>query len=351
MAQFRWLAVLALAACEHQPSSATSTSTATRKPRANIASRSSGAPSRAASTPLSVRLVTRPGAAAGTWSVVASVPELALDAPLLPFALPRLCETVMRPPRPGAKQLQRWLTCPGQPPLSLALDGGRLLAGDAPVMTFPSNRAPALDAQVDQPPVAVCGPPSRERKLEISLTRRAVSRVTEEGAPAETKYAFALQVGGDALELTDVSKRPMRCAASRIFAKSTSYEETCSWGEAGARIRVELRDSSVWVKWTDTGYQKDVPRFAYGYRLACGDQPVLRALSVRDAQFRPFGSACADSCRTNREHCDDGCYERSADEAGTLSSEGVACTAACQEKLLTCEARCQQASYSPKPSR
>jgi hypothetical protein len=218
-------------------------------------------------------------------------------------------------------------------------------------MTLPGDRAFTIDAQVGQPPVAICEPPSRERRLEVGLRRNAVSRVTEEGGPTEAKYAFALQVGGDTLALTEVSNRPMRCAASRIFAKSTAYEETCSWGEAGVRIRVELRDSNVWVTWTDTGYQKDVARFAYGYRLACGDQPFLRGFSVRDARFRPFGSACADSCRADRERCDDGCYERFANDEGALSSEGGACVTACQEKLLSCDAGCQQASRSPKPLR
>jgi hypothetical protein len=337
MARASWLVCLALVSCEHRPPAPGAVKSAQRATNA-VSAPSALSSASAAATPITVRLASVPGPNGRGWNVVALAPEIGLDVPLAPFEPPRLCAIVQRPSPLGKDPPRLWLTCPGQPARRVGLEAGQLFLGNAGPTPAP-HRAVRLAEDVEQPAVD-CARGAPARPVEVSLTRNLVSRPPATGEPGDSKYAFGLRIGSDALLLTEVAKRAMSCAGSRVFAGTTSYEEVCSWGEAGARIRVEWESSNLWVTWIDTGYAKDSPRLRFGYRLACGERPVLRALTLRDPDFRPFGSPCADRCRIHEVSCADACYARFADQEGALSPHGGTCLNTCQAQQVRCDASC-----------
>jgi hypothetical protein len=312
------LALLLLIGCEHRPPAPSAAASATRAP-VPLPGTGTGT---AAPPVATVRLVSRPQGGAQVWDVIALASGTGSESTLAQFELPGLCGTVLRPAGAGSAP-QSWLTCPGRPPIRL--EGATSL--------------PLLE----QPPPPRCGPASSLRRLDVRLNRSVVAR-----SPArEPKYAFSFQVGGDSIALTEVPQRPMRCAGSRAFLRTKSFQETCSWGESGARIRIDLEESKIWLQWVDTGYGPDSPRLRVGFQLACGDQPVFHPLTLQDSGFRVFGDACSDGCGQRQVSCADDCYARFADDTGSLSTGGGACLDTCSHRQALCGTRCRAAPKQP----
>jgi len=133
---------------------------------------------------------------------------------------------------------------------------------------------------------------------------------------------------------------PLRCDG-RAFPELAHTSFACSVsGETSMHTDLcSTRDALV-VRHRTYGYFNPGTVREARVELPCGTRLRFHSVSIRDASWSGFGSACERACYDGYDRCEDGCYRRHADGWGKLSPTGDSCLERCTTAQNDCSERC-----------
>lgn len=289
-----------------------------------------------------------------TWTVIAKVRSLSIQAPVTSFKEPALCGVV--PFFGGAGGLPRSNVGTRQEPVSIAVNcsasaplvglatrDGQLVVGAA-TFSLPPNTHLTYPSEIQQTTVPECDGKVPEQTIDVQMVRRRAA--VEGGEKGEPE--MALLAAGQVLWSDAVGDVPLNCQSSRIFPKSTYVSYGCSFGESGYHLAVRSDQNRIWVDFVETGYKPTMLKQRFGTQLPCGARVRFLPLSQRDPKWKRYGSSCASECQDQWTRCEDRCYRNHADEQGTLSDAGIRCAERCRlQREDACNRVCAERGQYP----
>jgi hypothetical protein len=303
----------------------------------HVTERDAGAyPAVHAAAGVSLVLRVEPSELAGSWDVVARIPELSLSAKVTSFKEPVLCGVVpfstgvgddARSNRNGGENpVAIAVTCSAsERPVHLSQRDERILIGDSELL-LPSNTRIAFPTVVQQARPTDCSGTTETKTVDVKMARKQKVKSSREGSDD----AIVLSIGAQEVWSRSMNNAPSSCGSNRLFPKSTQATYGCSFGESGVGVEVRMDQHRVWLDVVESGYKPTMLVRRFGMQLACGSRLRFVPYSWRDSRWQPYGRPCSNACQQQSELCEDRCYRRYADDYGVLSDAGSRCTERCR---------------------